>query len=329
MSSVAGQSIPMATTGSIDYYRSEKYPQFASITINNPAKRNAMTPSMMLQLHDLVKNLAECSHDRYRNLVALIIRGAPTLTHDARRIVPFCAGVDLTHSEIFAPEGGAAMSKVMTDTLQTLSSLPLISIAAIQGPAIGGGSEIAVSCDVRYMAPNIDKAALTGGYIQCVHAKMGIITAWGGLSRLSQILPRSAVLEAFVGMKPIEPEEAMRLGLCSSNFLPLGLTESDPEPLIHTVATMFMDANLLKNMSPEYCTVMNSLKAAVHAAKCQPFEASLAFEHQLFSSLWGSGINKQRLDKQIGMNQKQAAPVVQSQSQTQSQSQSQSQSMNQ
>lgn len=97
----------------------------ASILLNNPAKRNALTPQMMIQLADCVDRL-EQEIQQDCPVVAVLLSGAQET---------FCAGLDLSvaKSQLSTPEAGLMMSTLMQDTLNRLHSLPIVSIAAIDG----------------------------------------------------------------------------------------------------------------------------------------------------------------------------------------------------
>lgn len=88
----------------------------------------------------------------------------------------FCSGGDLNFARSAGnPEAAEGMSTWMHDALTRLKQLPLVSVCLVQGFALGGGAEIAVSCDYIIAAENAK--------LGLVHGKMGIITAWGGSTR--------------------------------------------------------------------------------------------------------------------------------------------------
>jgi ethylmalonyl-CoA/methylmalonyl-CoA decarboxylase len=137
--------------GSIDV---EWNGSIASITLNNPARRNALTPFMMASLADVVDTL-ESSTDAS----CAVLRGADGW---------FCAGMDLSFAidEMMTPAAGRKMCLLMTDTLNRFHSCKLISVAVVEGGALGGGAETCTACDYRV----IEQSA----YVHFVHPRMGV-----------------------------------------------------------------------------------------------------------------------------------------------------------
>jgi ethylmalonyl-CoA/methylmalonyl-CoA decarboxylase len=81
-----------------------------------------------------------------------------------------------TINNILTNQLGYEMSRFMGQNLQRFSQLPMISVALVEGTAVGGGAELAMSCDFMVMS---DKARF--GFVQ---SKMGLITGWGAGTRL-------------------------------------------------------------------------------------------------------------------------------------------------
>ena len=103
---------------------------------------------MMVELADHVTELGQWEAGK-----GLILRGADD---------SFCSGGDLTTvSAILTSRDGARMAQLMHDTLTRLQALPLVSLALLQGAALGGGAELATACDLRVMT---DSARL--GFVQ-------------------------------------------------------------------------------------------------------------------------------------------------------------------
>ena len=106
-----------------------------TVTINRPGKANSLTTEMLVMLRDIFRNAA---HDD--DLRALVITGA------GERV--FCAGADLNtlYDEQDGPDPWDEMARA-------LHSLPILTIAAINGPCMGGGLTLALGCDIRICIP--------------------------------------------------------------------------------------------------------------------------------------------------------------------------------
>ncbi|CAJ0638391.1 11766_t:CDS:2 [Entrophospora sp. SA101] len=140
-------------------------PGIGLITLNNLKKHNSLSGKMMAELADLVDRLE-------KNLVGLILTGSENT---------FCS------DHIITPENGKKMSLLMQDTLFRFNNLPLISIAAIEGYALGGGAELATACDHRCVSEK--------SKIRFVQVKMAATSGWGGGNRLINIVGRNNALK--------------------------------------------------------------------------------------------------------------------------------------
>ncbi|GMF16125.1 unnamed protein product [Phytophthora lilii] len=173
----------------------------AVLEIHNPSARNALSGKMMAQLADIVSLLED--PEVHRKLNAVVLRGTGGW---------FCAGADLrvARQELNSREAGAAMGALMVDTLTRFRRLPLVSIAAIEGGAFGGGAELATACDFRI----IENDAV----IQFVQSRMGVVPGWGGGARLYKIVGRQNALRLLCTAEKISSQHALRLNLADEVF---------------------------------------------------------------------------------------------------------------
>lgn len=169
----------------------------AILTINRPHVHNALNWSAMEAFADAIEQAHEAAETIGRGLRALIITGAGP---------SFVSGGDINELQAFpSREDGLRLATIMGNALCRLEALPCITIAAINGPARGGGAEIAVACDLRVM----DEVADIG----FVQARMGISTAWGGGQRLLRAIGYSRALELLATGRVISAADALGLRL--------------------------------------------------------------------------------------------------------------------
>ncbi len=164
------------------------------LTVNRPAVRNALNWAAMTAFADAV----ERAHDTPA-LRALIVTGAGNA---------FVSGGDINELQNYPSRAdGLRLATIMGDALQRLEALPCPTLAAINGPARGGGAEIAVACDLRVLADNAD--------IGFVQARLGIVTAWGGGQRLLRAVGYSRALELLASGRVLTPAEALSVRLAN------------------------------------------------------------------------------------------------------------------
>lgn len=155
----------------------------ATLTLNRPEKRNALSKGLLGALADALSELASDGRTR-----AVVLTGAGP---------GFCAGVDL--------EELAAGGEFGPDDLRALNRFGLPIIAAVNGPAFTGGLEVALACDFRIAS---ERAVFAD-----THALVGGVPGWGLTARLPQAVGQSWARQmSFTGMR-VDAATALRIGL--------------------------------------------------------------------------------------------------------------------
>lgn len=195
------------------------------------------------------------------------------------------------------PESGSEMARLMHDTLLRLRRLPLISVAAIDGFALGGGAELSTTCDFRVVARNAS--------IRFVQMTMGVTPGFGGMqtcsslqhvtyistfrlggTRLTKLIGRSNALRLLLSMPTLHAEEAYALGLCDQIAEDRNVYEESVR-LLNT----FLYESGGKGSAKHPVNVVRAMKKVVAAADELPFETSLVNEREIFQTLWGGEAN--------------------------------------
>ncbi|MGH9872812.1 MAG: enoyl-CoA hydratase/isomerase family protein [Pyrinomonadaceae bacterium] len=158
------------------------------LTLNRPEKRNSLSPDLISLL---AKTLTVTKDDELLNVV--VITGAGS---------SFCAGLDLMHLLSLDVEGKVAYLQTAFALFQQIYTLPQPVIAAINGPAMAGGFELAAHCDLRMCAPEarFAQTEILLGLTQIMYPLYKVI----GLGRAKEL--------ALTG-EAISAEEAHRIGL--------------------------------------------------------------------------------------------------------------------
>ncbi|MFF9867178.1 enoyl-CoA hydratase/isomerase family protein [Streptomyces sp. NPDC013953] len=183
--------------------RTEQQPQLehsvtdgvATVVISNPAKRNAMTTAMWRALPGL---LAELAADRAVRV--LVLTGAGTT---------FCAGADIASLR----EPGDEQQALAVRAEEALAAFPKPSLAAVRGYCVGGGSQLAAACDLRFA----EEGALFG----VTPAKLGIVYPASSTRRLVSLVGPSAAKYLLFSGELIDTDRALRTGLVDE-VLPAG-----------------------------------------------------------------------------------------------------------
>jgi enoyl-CoA hydratase/carnithine racemase len=180
----------------------------ATVRINRPAKRNALTIDMWRQLAEICDSLAADSHLR----VAVISGVGPS----------FCAGADISSLS----EDDATMKAVVPAAELALRELPIPTIAMISGHCTGGGSQIAIACDLRVADATASFAVPP--------AKLGVIYPVSSTRALVELVGPAAAKRLIFTGHPIDSVEALRIGLVDQVVAPQEL-EAAVADLISTM----------------------------------------------------------------------------------------------
>lgn len=224
----------------------------ATLTFNRPDAMNALNRAAMRQFADAIRQL-----EADPALRVLIVTGAGAAA--------FCSGGDLVELRDQPTEADArAMIDLMGNALLALERLPVPVIAAINGYALGGGSEIALACDLRIVDENARM-----GFVQI---NMALTPGWGAGQRLARLVGASKALELLLDGQPMTAEA----------LLPLGLA-NEVAPRGKALQAALRRAEAIAQRPPQ---VVRAIKALLHAHRALPYETALQAERDLFPPLW-------------------------------------------
>ncbi|MGI6029908.1 MAG: enoyl-CoA hydratase-related protein [Eubacteriales bacterium] len=170
--------------------------QLGFLTISREKALNALNDQV---LKDLDAALDSVNLDEVR---CLILTGAGEKS--------FVAGADIAQMKDLTREGGENFGKEGNAVFLKLESFPIPVIAAVNGFALGGGCELAMSCDIRIAAENAVFGQPETG--------LGITPGFGGTQRLARIVGMGKAKELIYTCGKITAEEALRLGLVNAVY---------------------------------------------------------------------------------------------------------------
>jgi enoyl-CoA hydratase len=243
--------------------------RIATMTLDNPAKLNALTPDMLVQLCALCDQI-ETDHDVLGVL----------LTAAGDRF--FCAGADINAWSGYSPlDFSRYWVRSGHRVFDRLARLSKPTIAVLFGNAYGGGLELAASCDIRVMAPNAQIALL--------ETSVGIVPGWSGTQRLARLLPESVVKEMALFGRRLSAERALALGFAAEvSDDPLASAKAiaaklfDTSPAATEVAKYMIHAGAGEDVSA-MIEALGSGMIAASADKAEGVEAFRAKRKPVFS----------------------------------------------
>ncbi|MEZ5727283.1 MAG: enoyl-CoA hydratase-related protein [Burkholderiaceae bacterium] len=168
--------------------------------LNRPAKLNSLTKPMLLGLRDA--------------LDALLAEGERALVVIGAGEKSFCAGTDLAETREMPPQDRLDKSQMARELFFRLSRAPIVSVAAMNGLAYGGGLELAMACNFRLAMPHVR--------VSLPEIKLGLLPAYGGTQFLPALVGKGRALEMMLTGRPVDASEALAMGLVSRLADPAG-----------------------------------------------------------------------------------------------------------
>jgi enoyl-CoA hydratase len=161
--------------------RTERRDEVLICTIDRPDRRNAVDAEHLVGLREAFEAVGDAR--------AVVLTGAGSA---------FCAGADLTHVE------DREAATLVRSTLDALSGLPVCTIAAVHGPAMGAGMQLALSCDLRVVGPD--------ARFGIPSAKLGLMVDHWTIEKLALLAGHGPARAVLLAADTIDAEAALRTG---------------------------------------------------------------------------------------------------------------------
>ena len=176
----------------------------AVLTIDRPKALNALNPEVLADLKAAFEGIDQ-------NTVRCVV-----LTGSGDK--SFVAGADIGSMSTMTKAEGEAFGKLGNDIFLMIESFPLPVIAAVNGFALGGGCELAMSCDIRICSDN----AMFGQ----PEVGLGITPGFGGTQRLARLVGMGMAKQMLYTARNIDANEALRIGLVNAVYPQADLMEA-------------------------------------------------------------------------------------------------------
>ena len=169
--------------------------QIKCISINRPKQLNALNKNIIDELH---QTIVQFENDK--KIKAFIITGEGNKS--------FVAGADLAEMQNFTQKQAYNFSRIGQQCFETIAKSNKPVLAAINGYALGGGLELAMSCHFRIASEN--------SRMGLPETSLGLIPGFGGTQRLPKIIGQQKALEFILSGRIIKPQQAYQCGLIHS-----------------------------------------------------------------------------------------------------------------
>ena len=236
----------------------EKKGLIAVATINRPKALNALNSEVLTDLDELVSAVKADADIR-----ALVITGSGEKA--------FVAGADIGEMSTLTKEGGEAFGKHGNDVFRAIETLPIPTIAAVNGFALGGGCELSMACDIRICADTAVFGQPETG--------LGITPGFGGTQRLARLVSPGMAKQLIYTAKNIKADEAYRIGLVNAVYA--------PEELIPGAIAM------AKSFTANAPIAVKYSKACIDRGMQMDIDDGIALENELFAMCFATADQKE------------------------------------
>lgn len=246
------------------YVTLKKNKQIALVTVARPQVLNALNREVLLELRVLLrKELADVR--------ALILTGAGDKA--------FIAGADIKEISSLDQRGMLSLCELGQEVANLLEHSPFVTIAAVNGYALGGGLEMALACDWIYASKNA-KLGLP-------EVSLGLIPGFGGTQRLARAVGMARAKEMILTGKPLSAEAAYAIGLVNG--------VCDPEDLLKECEAA------AENVIQHSFKAVSKAKQALNAS--QSIVKQLELERQLCAECLMTPESQQAISSFLGKNE--------------------------
>lgn len=225
----------------------EKKGNIAVATINRPKALNALNSAVVSDLDEMIGQVIADEEIR-----ALVITGSGEKA--------FVAGADIGEMSTLTKAEGEAFGKLGNDVFRKLETLPIPTIAAVNGFALGGGCELSMSCDIRICADTAVFGQPETG--------LGITPGFGGTQRLARLVGMGMAKQLVYSALNIKADEALRIGLVNAVY--------PQEELMP--AALKLAGKIAKNAP----IAVRNCKKAINDGISLPIEKAIEVEEKLF-----------------------------------------------
>jgi len=225
----------------------------AVVRIDRPEAMNALDVATLGELRDELTELR--TDDAVR---VIVLTGAGDKAFAAGADIKYMSGLSVAQ----AKDWGALGHQVG----QLLEIAPKVSLAAINGFALGGGCELALACDLRYASSNAK--------VGQPEVNLGIFPGWGGTQRLARVCGLGVAKDLILTGRVVDAQEAKRIGLVNDVF--------EPSELMETTVKI---AQLIASKGP---LALAEAKAAINHSLQGDYVESLEAEANAFGELFSS-----------------------------------------
>jgi len=226
--------------------------KIALITISRPQALNALNSDFFAEMDEMLNQISANKEVR-----AMIITGEGKA---------FVAGADIAEMSNMNSEQGKAFSKKGQDVFYRFGNMDIPVIAAVNGFALGGGCELAMSCDIRIVS--------TFAKFGQPEVNLGLIPGYAATQRLPRIVGISNALYLLCTADMITADEALRMGLVQKIV--------EPEKLMEEVMAM---ANRIASKGPK---AVKKIKYVTRQSAYVDFKTGSELESKEFGSLFGN-----------------------------------------
>ncbi len=225
----------------------------ALITINRPESMNALSSAVLEQLDQVLAEVKKMDYDKLR---CLVVTGAGEKA--------FVAGADIKEIHSLDQARAFHFAEMGHKVFRTLEQMSVPTIAAVNGFALGGGLELALSCDFIYAS---EKAKLG-----LPEVSLGLIPGFGGTIRLQRVVGKARAKEMILSGTPITAAEALACGLVNKVW-----------PADQLMKEVMNTANTIVSRSP---VALATAKLSLEETEVKELGAAIEIEAQKFSNLF-------------------------------------------